>query len=44
VHASRIATTSAWAVGSLVEVTRLLRDEAQIAFQEWANKTDKVRY
>jgi tRNA(Arg) A34 adenosine deaminase TadA len=27
-----------------VKMERLLRDEAQIAFQEWANKTDKVRY
>jgi tRNA(Arg) A34 adenosine deaminase TadA len=27
-----------------VKMELLLRDEAQIAFQEWANKTDKVRY
>jgi guanine deaminase len=27
-----------------VKMERLLRDEAQIAFQEWANKPDKVRY
>ena len=27
-----------------VKMELFLRDEAQIAFQEWANKTDKVRY
>ena len=27
-----------------VKMELLLRDEAQIAFQEWANKTDKIRY
>jgi tRNA(Arg) A34 adenosine deaminase TadA len=27
-----------------VKMERLLRDEAQIAFREWANKTDKIRY
>ena len=27
-----------------VKMELLLRDEAQIAFQEWANKTDTVRY
>ena len=27
-----------------VKMELLLRDEAQIAFQEWANTTDKVRY
>jgi len=27
-----------------VKMELLLRDEAQIAFQEWANKIDKVRY
>ena len=27
-----------------VEMTLFLRDEAQGAFQEWAKKTDKVRY
>ena len=27
-----------------VKMELFLRDEAQVAFQEWANKTDKVRY
>jgi len=27
-----------------VKMELFLRDEAQIAFQEWANKTDKIRY
>jgi tRNA(Arg) A34 adenosine deaminase TadA len=27
-----------------VKLELFLRDEAQIAFQEWANKTDKIRY
>ncbi|MSU52006.1 MAG: tRNA-specific adenosine deaminase [Opitutia bacterium] len=27
-----------------VKMELLLRDEAQIAFQEWANKADKIRY
>lgn len=27
-----------------VKMELFLREEAQIAFQEWANKTDKVRY
>ena len=27
-----------------VKLKRLLRDEAQIAFQEWGNLTDKVRH
>ena len=27
-----------------VKMELFLRDEAQIAFQDWANKTDKVRY
>jgi len=27
-----------------VKMERLLRDEAQVAFREWANKTDKIRY
>jgi hypothetical protein len=27
-----------------VKLKRLLRDKAQIAFQEWGNLTDKVRH
>lgn len=27
-----------------VKMELFLRDEAQVAFQEWANKTDKIRY
>jgi pyrimidine deaminase RibD-like protein len=27
-----------------VKMELFLRDEAQIAFREWANKTDKIRY
>jgi tRNA(Arg) A34 adenosine deaminase TadA len=27
-----------------VKMELFLRDEAQISFQEWANKTDKIRY